>query len=104
MLYDPVKAVRMEAARRMTEIPDPPLDGNQKKVFQASLHEYQKSMEYSADFAFGRYNLANLYVTLKQPQKASKTIGPLLKSITCFIRPKSIWPCCTIRWAKTTKR
>jgi len=70
MLYDPVKAVRMEAARRMIEIADPRLDDTQKKVFQASLTDYQKSMEYSADFAFGRYNLANLYVGLRQPEKA----------------------------------
>ncbi len=72
MLYDPVKAVRIEAARRMTELADLQLDGNQEKVFQASLEEYQKSMEYSADFAFGRYNLANLYAALKQPEKAVK--------------------------------
>jgi hypothetical protein len=26
-------------------------------------------MEYSANFAFGRYNLANLYVALKQPRQ-----------------------------------
>jgi len=70
ILYDPVKAVRIEAARRMTEIAEPQLGGAQKKIFQASLKDYQKSMEYSADFAFGRYNLANLYVALKQPQAA----------------------------------
>jgi Tfp pilus assembly protein PilF len=70
MLYDPVKAVRIEAARRMTEIADPQLDDAQKKAFEVSLADYQKSMEYSADFAFGRYNLANLYVTLRQPEKA----------------------------------
>jgi len=79
MLYDPVKAVRMEAARRMTEISDPQLDRNQKMVFQASLDEYQKSMEYSADFAFGRYNLANLYVALKQPQKAVENYRAAMK-------------------------
>jgi len=79
MLYDPVKAVRMEAARRMTEISDPQLDRNQKMVFQTSLDEYQKSMEYSADFAFGRYNLANLYVALKQPQKAVENYRAAIK-------------------------
>jgi tetratricopeptide (TPR) repeat protein len=88
MLYDPVKAVNMEAARRMTEIPDPPLDGNQKKVFQVSLDEYQKSMEYSADFAFGRYNLANLYVTLKQSQKAVKNYREAIKIDNLFYPAK----------------
>ncbi|MBW2164851.1 MAG: tetratricopeptide repeat protein [Deltaproteobacteria bacterium] len=70
MIYDPVKAVRMEAATRMTEISDPQLDSKQKKVYQAALLEYQKAMEYSADFAFSRYNLGNLYANLRQPELA----------------------------------
>ena len=69
-LYDPVKAVRMEAARRMSEIGSPALDARQQKVYQGALSEFKKSMEYSADFAFGRYNLGNLFVNLKQPDKA----------------------------------
>jgi len=69
-LYDPVKAVRTEAARRMTEISAPRLDAGQKKVYQNALGEYQSSMEYSADFAFGRYNLGNLFGSLNQPDKA----------------------------------
>jgi tetratricopeptide (TPR) repeat protein len=88
MLYDPVKAVHMEAARRLTEISDPPLDGNQKKVFQTSLDEYQKSMEYSADFAFGRYNLANLYVALRQPQKAVENFRAAIKIDNLFYPAK----------------
>jgi tetratricopeptide (TPR) repeat protein len=70
MLYDPVKAVRIEAARRLTEIAAPQLDGSQQQRYQAALLEYRESMEYSADFAFARYNLANLYANLKQPEKA----------------------------------
>ncbi len=70
MLYDPVKAVRIEAARRMTEIPQPQLDPNQQKRYQSVLLEYQAAMEYSADFAFARYNLGNLFANLKQPEKA----------------------------------
>jgi tetratricopeptide (TPR) repeat protein len=70
MLYDPVKAVRTEAARRLTEIENRHLDAGQQKVFQASLAEYKRSMEYSGDFAFGRYNLGNLHAALKQPDEA----------------------------------
>jgi Tfp pilus assembly protein PilF len=70
MLYDPVKAVRIEAARRLTEIPSPQLDENQNELFRATLLEFQQAMEYSADFAFGRYNLANLYANLKKPELA----------------------------------
>jgi Tfp pilus assembly protein PilF len=70
MLYDPVKAVRIEAARRLTEIPSPQLDENQSEIFRTTLFEFQQAMEYSADFAFGRYNLANLYANLKKPELA----------------------------------
>jgi Tfp pilus assembly protein PilF len=88
MLYDPVKAVRLEAARRMTEIADPRLDDAQKKAFQASLMDYQKSMEYSADFAFGRYNLGNLYVALGQPEKAVENYRAAIKIDNLFYPAK----------------
>ncbi len=88
MLFDPVKAVRMEAARRMTEISDPPLDSNQRKVFQAVLDEYQKSMAYSADFAFGRYNLGNLYAALKQSDKAIENYRAAIKIDNLFYPAK----------------
>jgi len=70
MLYDPVKAVRIEAARRLTEMPSPRLDESQNEIFKTALLEFQQAMEYSADFAFGRYNLANLYASLKKPELA----------------------------------
>jgi len=88
MLYDPVKAVRIEAARRMTELADPRLDAAQKIIFQASLDEYRESMEYSADFAFGRYNLANLYVALKQPQTAVENYQAAIKIDNLFYPAK----------------
>ena len=88
MLYDPVKAVRIEAARRMTEIADPQLDEDQKKIFQSSLTDYQKSMEYSADFAFGRHNLGNLYAALEQPQKAVESYRAAIKIDNLFYPAK----------------
>jgi Tfp pilus assembly protein PilF len=88
MLYDSVKAVRIEAARRMAEIPNAPLDNNQQMVFRAALDEYRESMEYSADFAFGRYNLANLYVNLRQPQKAIESYLAAIKIDNLFYPAK----------------
>ena len=88
MLYDPVKAVRIEAARRLAEISEPPRDGNQKKVYQAALDEYQKSMEYSGDFAFGRYNLGNLYAAMKQPDKAEISYQAAIKIDNLFYPAK----------------
>ena len=45
-------------------------------------------MEYSADFAFGRYNLANLEVALKQQQKAIKNYRAAIKIDNLFYPAK----------------
>jgi Tfp pilus assembly protein PilF len=79
MLYDPVKAVRVEAARRLAEIPDTQLNEDQQVVFAVALAEYQKSMEYSADFAFGRYNLGNLHTALNDPDNAVRNYRAAIK-------------------------
>jgi len=78
LLYDPVKAVRIEAARRLAEDSSRSLDPDQERVFQTVLKEYVASMEYSADFSFGRFNLGNLFVAMNQPEKA---IGNYLAAI-----------------------
>jgi len=70
MLYDPVKAVRIEAARKLAGAPAKHLNPEAKKVFEAALSEYVASMNYSADFSFGRYNLGNLYLGLNRPDEA----------------------------------
>jgi tetratricopeptide (TPR) repeat protein len=70
MLYDPVKAVRIEAARSLAPIAEGQLSEEQIRVFQAALREYQAAMEYAADFAYARYNLGNLNASLHQTEKA----------------------------------
>jgi Tfp pilus assembly protein PilF len=79
MLYDPVKAVRIEAARRLAGEPSRSLDSNLRKVFEADLKEYEAAMNYSADFSFGRYNLANLYAALNRPEEAVKDYQAAIK-------------------------
>jgi len=70
MLYDPVKAVRIEAARRLAGEPSKKLGPRQQDVFQGALQEYIASMEYSADFSFAGHNLGNLYSALNRPEDA----------------------------------
>jgi tetratricopeptide (TPR) repeat protein len=70
LLYDPVKAVRMEAAQRLAGQPEKLLSSEERGVFQAALDEFKTSMMYSADFAFGRYNLGNLYATMNRADEA----------------------------------
>jgi len=72
MMYDPVKTVRIEAARRLSTGITEYIDEAQKEVYQEVLEEYEAAMKYSADFAFARHNLANLYTALDRPEDAIK--------------------------------
>ncbi|MCK5681390.1 tetratricopeptide repeat protein, partial [bacterium] len=62
LLTDPVKGVRIEAARNLTSIPRSELDKNLHKQLDKTLTEFQEILEYSADFADSRMNLGALYI------------------------------------------
>jgi tetratricopeptide (TPR) repeat protein len=79
MLYDPVKAVRIEAASRLAGELKTHLDADQQEEFKAVLQEFEAAMLYSADFSFGRYNLANLYGELDRPQEAISNYEAAIK-------------------------
>jgi Tfp pilus assembly protein PilF len=61
LLYDPVSAVRMEAANQLSATANPLLTDEQDRVYRINLDAYIEAMTYSADFSFGRFNLGNLY-------------------------------------------
>ena len=88
LLYDPVLAVRMEAAYRLTEEPARQLTAEEKKVFQSALDEFERSMQYSGDFASGRYNLGNLYVALDRPEQAIRNYRAAIKIDDLFYPAK----------------
>jgi Tfp pilus assembly protein PilF len=79
MLYDPVKAVRMEAANQISAIADPALRQDHDRVYRSGLDEYTAAMTYSADFAFGRFNLGNLSSNLKQAEQAAEQYQAAIK-------------------------
>jgi Tfp pilus assembly protein PilF len=70
LLFDPVKAVRIEAAQGLSAVPADLLAPDRKEAFDAALDEYVRAMEYSADFATSRHNLGILYTNLGQPDRA----------------------------------
>jgi len=72
LLFDPVKAVRLEAASRLAGAPPEMLQPYQRDALQEALAEYKEAMEYSLDFAFAGHNLGNLYVALQQPDLAER--------------------------------
>jgi tetratricopeptide (TPR) repeat protein len=72
LLFDPVRAVRMQAAVRLAGLPDEFFKQYQREALEETLVEYEKAMEYSLDFSFAGHNLGNLYVALGDPEKAER--------------------------------
>ncbi|MBW1860538.1 MAG: tetratricopeptide repeat protein [Deltaproteobacteria bacterium] len=88
LLYDPVKAVRMEAAQRLAGQPSNLLTPDERKVFEVALNEFETSMEYSADFAFGRFNLGNIYAALNRPEEAIRNYQAAIRIDELSYPPK----------------
>jgi tetratricopeptide (TPR) repeat protein len=61
LLFDPVKAVRIEAASQLAGVPEDMLEPYQRERLGETLAEYRETMSYSLDFAFAGHNLGNLY-------------------------------------------
>ena len=89
MLYDPIKTVRIEAAQRLAGQLSIYLDSEQKKVFQTVLQEFEAAMAYSADFAFARYNLGNLYMATERPEDAISQYEAAIRIDNQFVPAKA---------------
>jgi len=61
LLYDNVKAVRIEAAQALSALPEDRLRGAVRLKFDQVLEDYRQALLYSADFAASQHNLGNLY-------------------------------------------
>jgi tetratricopeptide (TPR) repeat protein len=70
-LYDPVKAVRMEAAMMLSILPEERLREDDRDAFKQGLVEFREAMLYNADLAPQRYNLGNLAANLGDDQEAT---------------------------------
>ncbi|EFK10848.1 tetratricopeptide repeat protein [delta proteobacterium NaphS2] len=69
-LYDPVKAVRVEAAVMLSALPPDRLRRDDREAFYRGLDEFRRAMLYNADFAAQRYNLGNLAANLGKDREA----------------------------------
>ena len=72
MLYDPVRAVRIEAAAALAAIPKEKMPPDTRRQFEKALAEYLQAMQRTADFAPSRHNLGNLYVNSGNPTQAER--------------------------------
>jgi tetratricopeptide (TPR) repeat protein len=72
LLFDPVKAVRVEAATRLAGTPSGMLQPYQRDALDEALLEFEEAMGYSLDFPFAGFNLANLYMSLGESERAER--------------------------------
>ena len=70
LLADPVKAVRIEAARNLATTSADLLSDSQQARVATAVEEYKQAMAYTADFAASRHNLGNLYADLGRLEAA----------------------------------
>ena len=70
MLYDPVKAVRIEAAARLADLSKTELPIEMRARYRSALDEYLQATRRLGDFASARHNLGNLYAHLGETKSA----------------------------------
>ncbi len=72
MLSDETKAVRMEIINKLSYLSDDQIPVKHLKKFHAALNEYEKTLQYSADFPMGKFSLGNFYYARKNYPMAEK--------------------------------
>jgi len=72
LLFDPVRAVRLQTAVRLADIPDQLLKPYQREALAEALGDYTRAMEYSLDFSFAGHNLGNLAIRLGEISQGEK--------------------------------
>ncbi|MGD9127283.1 MAG: tetratricopeptide repeat protein, partial [Planctomycetia bacterium] len=85
MLTDPVRAVRVEAARILASIKERTLAKKYDKAFNAALKEYRKGQNYLADQPAAHLNLAVLHENLGEPKKALAAYEHAIKLDPAFV-------------------
>jgi len=70
MLDDPVKVVRIEAARVLAPVPAGQLKGEQLVIYNKAVEEYLESQMVNADRPQAQLNLGNYYLAKQDVQKA----------------------------------
>ena len=85
MLSDPVRAVRLEAARVLSPIKERSLAQKYSKAFDSAIAEYRKGQDYLADQPAAHLNLAVIHENLHYPEKALAEYEHALKLDPTFV-------------------
>ena len=88
LLNDPVNAVRIEAADKLTLLPPEQMDSMFIRPYHEALKAFEDAMNYTADFAAGRHSLGNLYANLGEKDSAIAQYLEALKIDKAFYPAK----------------
>ncbi len=88
LLNDPVKAVRVEAAIRISELPANTIPKKYNAAFEKALAEYKAVNLYMSDFPSGRMNLGIMYANQNKLKKAAKEYEEAVKIDSLFLPAK----------------
>jgi tetratricopeptide (TPR) repeat protein len=88
LLNDPVRGIRIEAAIKLSPIPDEQLSEPARKARKAALQEYTEVNLYTSDFAGGRFNLGIMYANAGELEKAAEYYRAALKIDNLFFMAK----------------
>jgi tetratricopeptide (TPR) repeat protein len=85
LLEDPIRAVRIEAARVLAGWPADRFEPGQHRAFDAALREYREAQLATADLPGGRFNLAVLEANLGEPERAEQSYRVALRMDPDFL-------------------
>jgi len=84
-LSDPMKIVRIEAARQLSSLPMDQLNQEGKTILLKALDEYEKVLLFTAERPESQLSLALLYTNRGMPQKAKKAYEESLRLQKQFV-------------------
>ena len=85
MLNDPVRSVRIEAARVLADVPPGDLPQQQKTMLQNGIQEYIAVQLSNAERPEAQSNLGGLYIALGEYEKAKTALGIAIKLNPDFV-------------------
>ena len=89
LLNDPIKMVRVAAASKLSVVGKEFFTGEQLKNLNEVLNEYLQTLNYTADFPTGKYNLGNFYSNKGDFDKAEKFYNDAIRADSLFLPAKS---------------
>jgi tetratricopeptide (TPR) repeat protein len=85
LLADPIRGVRIEAARVLAGIPEAQLPDEHRQAYRHALREYVEVQQQDADWPTANANLGNLYLRLRRVDEAVAAYRKALKLDPQFV-------------------